>query len=150
MKQFFLIATFLMLSVAYLFAQEIEIKDNKVLLDGKPILKSERINPVQYSFYSLDSGDEVLVYRGFDNETPKNANDDYFVLNFLIEKKKVESTDFSKITSGLGMSIKKNMQKMIAWLIKEKVLTNEGKINHDKLDIFVEKYNENIVQRTIR
>lgn len=132
-----------------LLAQEVEIKDNKVYLDGKPILKYEKISPIEHSFYSLETDDEILLYKAFDNET-RSIYDDYYILNFLTEKKKVETFDFSKITVGIGMNTKKNMQKMIGWLLKEKVLTAEGKINPEKLEIFVDKYNENIRERTIR
>jgi hypothetical protein len=114
-----LMTAFFAISVTSLYAQEIEIKDDQVMLDGKAILKYEKINLIQVSFYDLESGDELLLYKSFDNETPKNFNDDYFVLNFLTEKKKVETTDFSKITSGMGFNTKKNMQKLVAWLIKK-------------------------------
>ncbi|MBM6498408.1 hypothetical protein H9X54_003710 [Flavobacterium macrobrachii] len=89
-----------------------------------------------------------LLYKEFDNETPKYVEDDYYILNFLQEKIKVETQDFSKIAS--FMNSKKAMQKLIKWLVKEKVITPEGTINRDKLDTFYEKYNENIVNRTMR
>ena len=132
------------------FAQNVDLKDKQVLLDSKVILKYEKNAGAQYSFYSLENDDEILMFKIFDNETPRNQNDDFYVLNFLTEKKKVETTDFMKVYSGMGLSWKKNMEKMIGWLLKEKVLTPEGKINREKLDIFYDKYNENITQRTIR
>lgn len=138
------------IAVSFLFAQEVDLKDKKVLLDGKEILKYEKNGLFQYSFYTIEADDEILMFKIFDNETPHNQNDDYYVLNFLTEKKKVESTDFMKIYSGMGMNYRKNMEKLITWLIKEKVLTVEGKINKDKLDIFYDKYNENITARTVR
>jgi hypothetical protein len=128
-------------------AQEVELKDDSVLLDGKAILKYEKINFTQYSFYSLE-GDEILFYKSFNNETPKYIDDDYYILNFLTAKKKIETKDFGKIAS--FMDSKKSMQKLIKWLLKEKVLESDGKLNFDKIEAFHEKYNENIVGRTLR
>lgn len=59
----------LVLSFNFYFTQEVEIKDDKVFLDGKQILKAEKINMVEYSFYNLKSDDEILLYRQMDNET---------------------------------------------------------------------------------
>lgn len=103
----------------------------------------------QYSFYNLND-DEILLFRYNNNETPNNNNDDFIVLNFLNNKRKVESKNIEKVMAGFGLNSKKNSIKLINWLIKEKVLTTEGIINPDKLDIFVEKYDENITNRTIR
>jgi hypothetical protein len=139
----------LIMPFAFLFSQDINFKDNKVLVDGVPILKYERIDALQYSFYSLENDNEVLMYKFFDNGTSLK-NDDYYVLNFLTEKKKVESMDWGKVLAGSELSQKKNMQKLIKWLVKEKVFTAEGKINKEKLDLFIEKYNENITQRKIK
>jgi len=138
----------LVLSFNFYFTQEVEIKDDKVLLDGKQILKAEKINMVEYSFYNLKSDDEILLYRQMDNETSRYQDDDYYVLNFLTEKVKIESNDFYKIAS--FMNSKKSMEKLIKWLLKEKVLTNDGELNPDRLAIFKEKYDQNITERTIR
>ncbi|AZB30860.1 hypothetical protein [Chryseobacterium balustinum] len=138
----------LVLSFNFYFTQEVEIKDDKVLLDGKQILKAEKINMVEYSFYNLKSDDEILLYRQMNNETSRYQDDDYYVLNFLTEKVKVESNDFYKIAS--FMNSKKSMEKLIKWLLKERVLTNDGEINPDCLAIFKEKYDQNITERTIR
>lgn len=138
----------LILSFNFYFTQEVEIKEDKVLLDGKQILKAEKINMVEYSFYNLKSDDEILLYRQMDNETSRYQDDDYYVLNFLTEKVKVESNDFYKIAS--FMNSKKSMEKLIKWLLKEKVLTNDGELNPDRLAIFKEKYDQNITERTIR
>jgi regulatory protein YycI of two-component signal transduction system YycFG len=138
----------LLLSFNFYFTQEVEIKDDKVLLDGKQILKAEKINMIEYSFYNLKSDDEILLYRQMDNGTSRYQDDDYYVLNFLTEKVKVESNDFYKIAS--FMNSKKSMEKLIKWLLKEKVLTNDGELNSDRLAIFKEKYDQNITERTIR
>jgi hypothetical protein len=131
-------------------AQEVEIKDDKVLVDGKAILKYEKVNFFQHSFYSLTDDEELLMYRYSENETKSYQNDDYLILNFLTLKKKVECSDITKAVTGLGMSSKKNMEKLITWLLKEKVIDVNGALNLTKVDTFYEKYNENITERTIR
>jgi hypothetical protein len=139
----------LVLGATFFNAQKIEIKDDSVLLNGKAILKSEKINTFQYSFYTLDDN-EILMFRMFDNETPQYQADDYYVMNFIEQKVKVQCTDFSRIMSGLGMNSKKNMEKMMNWLLKEKVITPEGKVNADKVEVFYDKYDEKILERTMR
>ena len=148
MKKIILAGIFITSIFNFTYSQEVELKEEKVFLDGKEILRYEKVNIIQYSFYTLDNDEEILLFKSFDNETPKYIQDDYFVLNFLIEKIKVETQDFSKIAA--FMNSKKAMQKLIKWLIKEKVLSTEGKINKEKLETFYEKYNENIVNRTMR
>lgn len=148
MKKTIIVAIVTLASFNLSHSQEVEIKDDKVYLDGKELLRYEKVNVIQHSFYTLKDDEEILLYKEFDNETPKYIDDDYYILNFLQEKIKVETQDFSKIAS--FMNSKKAMQKLIKWLVKEKVITPEGTINRDKLDTFYEKYNENIVNRTMR
>jgi hypothetical protein len=141
---FFLLVT----SFSTYFAQEVAIKDDKVLLDGKQILKAEKINVFQYSFYTMKDDEEILMYKYMDNETPKYPEDDYYILNFLTEKIKVETTDVSKIAN--FMNSRKGMEKLIKWLLKERVINNDGELNSDRVQIFKDKYNENITERTFR
>lgn len=137
-----------MISCNVYFSQEVTIKDDKVLLDGKQILKAEKINVAQYSFFSMKDDEEVLLYRYMDNETPRYVNDDYFILNFLTEKTKVESTDMTKISN--FMNSKKGMEKLIKWLLKERVINHDGELNADRVAVFKDKYHENITERTFR
>ena len=150
MKQLLLTITLLISSISFLNAQEVEIKDDKVLLDGTPILKYEKINVLQHSFYSLESDDEILLFKWHNNETDQYSDDDYIILNFLTAKTKVESTSVEHVIAGIGMNSKKNMQKLVKWLLKEKVLDSKGNLITDRLQIFYDKYNENITQRTSR
>ena len=150
MNKIFLTIILLFSNILLLKAQEVEIKDDKVLLDGTPILKYEKINVSQHSFYSLDSDEEILLFKWHDNETYQYRDDDYIILNFLTAKIKIETTSEEHVVAGLGMNSKKNMQKLIKWLLKEKVLDSKGNLNTDKLQIFYDKYNEDITQRTSR
>lgn len=144
-----LLAFFLfILSFNFYFSQEVVIKDDKVLLDGKQILKAEKINVFQYSFFTMKDDDEILMWKYMDNETPKYMEDDYFILKFLTEKVTVETTDISKIAN--FMNSRKGMEKLIKWLLKERVINNEGELNPERVAIFKEKYDENITERTFR
>nr|WP_315032848.1 hypothetical protein [uncultured Chryseobacterium sp.] len=138
----------LMISCNLYFSQDVTIKGDKVLLDGKQILKAEKINLAQYSFFSMKNDDEILMYKYMDNETPSYVSDDYFILNFLTEKVKVESKDLGKVSN--FMNSKKGMEKIIRWLLKERVLNQDGEINPERVAVFKEKYDENITTRTIR
>jgi len=144
-----LLAFFLFIfSFNFYFSQEVVIKDDKVLLDGKQILKAEKINVFQYSFFTMKDDDEILMWKYMDNETPKYMEDDYFILKFLTEKVTVETTDISKIAN--FMNSRKGMEKLIKWLLKERVINNEGELNPERVAIFKEKYDENITERTVR
>ncbi|WP_300686445.1 hypothetical protein [Chryseobacterium sp.] len=138
----------LMISSNLYFSQEVVIKNDKVLLDGKQILKAEKISLAQYSFFSMKDDEEILLYKYMDNETPSYVSDDYFILNFLTEKIKIESTDLGKVAN--FMNSKKGMEKIIKWLLKERVLNQNGELNPDRVIVFKEKYDENITARTLR
>ena len=138
----------LMISSNLYFSQNVTIKDDKVLLDGKQILKAEKLSLAQYSFFSMKNDDEILMYKYMDNETPSYVSDDYFILNFLTEKVKVESGDLGKVSN--FMNSRKGMEKIIRWLLKERVINQDGKLNSDRLAVFKEKYDENITARTLR
>jgi hypothetical protein len=48
------------------------------------------------------------------------------------------------------MNSRKGMEKLIKWLLKERVINNDGELNSDRVQIFKDKYNENITERTFR
>lgn len=145
MKKIFFIAAFVIAAVTCVSAQEVEYKDGKILVDGKAMWKCDKINAIEYSFYTLEGDDEVLSLRFSDNGTPRSVDDDYIILNFLTQKTKVETTDVSRIASGFNQN--KMIRKLIAWLLKDKVIATDGTFNRDKLDNFYQKYNENITTR---
>lgn len=146
-----ILALFALLFINALSAQdkEVEIKDDKVLVDDNQILKYEKINIDEHSFYSLND-DELINYQYKNNGTDRYSDDDYFIINFINEKIKVESVNLDRVTAGLGMNSRKNMIKMLEWLLKEKVLNTDGTINADKLETFSQKYNEDVTDRTVR
>jgi hypothetical protein len=133
--------------INFMFSQEVKIKKDKIFVDGNLFLKYEKINVNTHSVYDLDDN-EILFVSFKDNETPQYLDDDFYILNFTTEKIKIESSDYSRIAS--FMNSKKTMQKMIKWLLKDKVINKYGTINSEKLELFFEKYDENITNRTIR
>ena len=61
-----------------------------------------------------------------------------------------ESTKDENAISGLGLNSKKNLKKLIEWLVKEKVIKLDGTLDKDRIAIFYDKFNENITNRTVR
>lgn len=137
-KKLILTLLFLTTGILSIYSQEVELKDNKVLLDGKEFLKYEKVNNSQYSFFTLDDVEFLMYKYQYNHDYNINGGKDYNTYYFITAKKKIESSDFSLIYAA---NSKKNMQKLIKLLLKEKVLDTEGKINIERLDIFYEKYN---------
>jgi len=131
------------------YSQDVSVKDGKILYNDSVILKYEKHDAIEFSIFTLKD-DEIIYSKWHNNETPRYSDDDYVILNFLGEKRKVESTKDEMVISGVGLNYRKNLIKLITWLMKEKVLRTDGSIDKDKLEIFYEKYNENITARTIR
>jgi len=134
---------FFTLFIEHTQAQTVEIKNQDVFINGKNVLKFEKINLGQSSFFTLDHK-EVLFYKLHDNGTSEYSGDDYMSLNFIQEKVKVETTDVSRI---VAPGMRKSMQKLIKWLVKDEVMNTDGTINSDKLAIFLQKYNEDIISK---
>lgn len=57
---------------------------------------------------------------------------------------------FQPCSKWIGNEFKKSMEKLMAWLFKEKVLTPEGTVNPDRVGVFYDKYDEKILERTVR
>ncbi|MFC4818254.1 MULTISPECIES: hypothetical protein [unclassified Flavobacterium] len=149
MKKIFGFTALALLLTTASFAQEVKIDKDKVLIDNKEVLKYEKIDFDQHSLYDLE-GNEILLYKFHNNETHQYLEDDYIILNFLTLKTKVESKEKQRVLAGLGLNSKKNVEKLIAWLLKEKVIDANGVLNADRVEVFNQKYNENITERTIR
>lgn len=137
------------LFVGTAYSQDISLKDGNILYNDTAILKYKKLGAMEFSIFTL-ADDEIIYSVWRNNETPKNYDDDYIVINFFAEKIKGESTKDELAVAGFGLNPKKNLLRLTNWLLKEKVLNTDGSINKAKLEIFYEKYNENISQRTIR
>lgn len=148
MRTLFLTLIF-MTAYTFMYGQTVELSDNLIKIDGQAVLKFEKNKMASFSIYNMD-GDELLMYRLHDNDTPGDGNDDYYILNFIIEKKKIEAMPASNTTGLIGMNVKKTSEKVVNWLLREKVLNTDGTLNADRIDIVISKYDENIQNRTFR
>ena len=147
MKKTSLILVFLVFQLS--FSQKVEIKDDLIYFDNKETLKFIKNDLIEFSILSLN--DDEIIYSNFhNNETETYYEDDYIVINFISEKIKVESTKDENAISGLGLNSKKNLKKLIEWLVKEKVIKLDGTLDKDRIAIFYDKFNENITNRTVR
>jgi hypothetical protein len=149
MKKIILLSLLYAIGITTTYSQSVSLKDENILYNNTPILKYKKLDFIEFSIFTLKD-DEIIYSKYSDNETPKNYDDDYVIINFLSEKKKIESTKEEKAISGFGANAKKNLIKLLNWLIDEKVLNIDGTINKDKVDIFYQKYDEHITGRTIR
>lgn len=119
-------------------AQDVVIKKDNVLLDGKPFLKYEKINLITFSIKDLN-GEEILFYQIKDNGTGDYSDDDYLSFNFVTMKKKVQTSSVGRI---VAFGTKNMVEKMLRWLINDGVFRKDGTIDPDKLDVFYDKYND--------
>lgn len=121
-------------------AQDIKLKKEKVLLDGKEILKYERENwgVFQIHFYPLNSDEEILLFKKNDNETKNYLDDDYTEIKFISLNKSLEIKQ-NRTWSGY-----------LEWLIKNKALNTDGSLNEEKVDNLIINYDEKITSRTLR
>lgn len=135
-----LIQICLLISPLLINAQDIKLKKEKVLLDGKEILRydKESWGVYQIHFYPLNSDDEILFIRINDNETPRFFDDDYTEIKFIELKKRIEIKQ-NKSWSGY-----------LEWLIKNKVMNTDGTINAEKVADLIKNYDEDFTNRTIR
>lgn len=115
-------------------AQEIKIKKDQIFLDGNPFLKYEKINLAEHSFRT-ENGDEVLYFQTKQDD----LGETYLVFNFVQMKRKVKSDSVGRVTA---LGVKNMIEKMLTWLVKDKVLNTDGTINADALDIFTDKFND--------
>ena len=48
------------------------------------------------------------------------------------------------------IKLNKSWKSIISWLMKNKIINNQGEVNNDKVELFIKNYDENITNRTIR
>ena len=139
-KKLVLTIAFTILLTAVGFSQKIKLKKGKVLVDGKAIMKYERESWGVYkvNLFSLETDDELIELNKNDNEAKAYYDDDFLQIRFLTLGKIAE------------VKTKKSFKKIIGWLLKKKVITANGEINEEKIDLFIKNYDENITNRTVR
>lgn len=138
MNKSLIILLVLSFSMTYSHGQVVKIKKDNVLLNGNAILKYKKINLGEVSFYSLN-GDELLFYQSLTHCYSQRADDDCMALNFVTAKIKFRVSNWDRIAS-LGLN--NAMEKLIKWLVQDKVLTETGELNPEKLALFRDKYED--------
>lgn len=90
-----------------------------------------------WSIYD-DQGNEIIFFRVVEPPLSEYYNSEYFVLNFLNEDVKVSSSNFSPIFTLFKRD--RSVKKLVSWLVRENVLTENGTIDYTKLQHFASKY----------
>ncbi|WP_239178615.1 hypothetical protein [Tenacibaculum sp. Mcav3-52] len=120
---------FLFLTVCH--AQKVKMKNNVIFINGKETLRyAKKSHNNEYVIYELHTKNEII-------NVVSNINDGYKKILFVKSKKSLETT--------LGYWNKS----FIKWLIEQDVMTIDGKLNNDQIDIFIEKYDEKITERKV-
>lgn len=119
-------------------AQNVEVKKDKVLFDGKEILSIDWSGwSLETKIYELNTENEIIFANLNPNGTPKYRDDDYLQIHFLTLDKKMEMSD-------------KNFGKgLVKWLFKNNIFDSNGNLIPEKVDILIKKYDEKITERTI-
>lgn len=111
------------------FSQKVKLKNNTIFIDGIETLGfDKKSNKTEYVIYKLNTKDEII-------NVVSNMNENYKKIIFSESKKSLETR--------LGYW----NSSFIKWLIEQNVLERNGKINEDKIDAFIFKYDENISKR---
>ncbi len=139
MKKIILLFT-IILSTNFTQAQKIKLSKGDVLSDGEKIMTYEREDwgTQKIHLFALGDGEEQILMIKNQNETPTYYDDDYLQIKFLPFGKEAE------------MKSVKSWKGIIAWLQKQNLFDENGKLIEEKVDLFVKNYDENITNRTIR
>ena len=118
---------FFMLSLSIVSAQKIKIKKGVIYVDGEKCLTTDG-DPVNISFYDAD-GEEIVFMKYMDD---KRDGETYMKVTFLDQKLSLTSK-----------SILFTRKMLIRRLLATKTIEN-CKLNEDKVERFILKYDENI------
>lgn len=124
MKKIFFIV--LLIHSLTVFSQKIELKDNIIRIDGTAVYSYDKItNGTEFVVYELNTKNELVscVYFPFK---------DYRKITFSNQKKSLETT-----TTYWNKSL-------IKWLLEQNVLTLTGKLNEEKIDLLIVKFDQKI------
>ena len=120
-------------------AQSVKLKDDKVFIDGKEVFKykNEKAANATITLMDLNTNEELIFIREDDGGTygADRRGDDFTIYIFLKEKIRVEVSTFDYWKND------------IKFLFKQAVFDTTGKLDHDKIVLFKEKYDENISEK---
>lgn len=127
-----LTALFIILSISIMHAQKIKIKKGDIFIDDIKCLSTDG-DPVNISFYDSD-GEEIVFMKYLDD---KRDGENYMKVTFLDQK-----------LSFTSKSIIFTRKMLLRRLLDTKTIEN-CKLNQDKVERFILKYDENIEQDDI-
>lgn len=121
-------------------AQKIKLKKDIVYLDGNEVFKYEKRNwNTELLLYPIGADDEVIFIEYNNNETRDYTDDDFIKIDFVDQNLKMESN--SKIGT---------WKFILKWMVQNKVFDKDGNLNAERIEKFVDRYDENITNRTVR
>lgn len=130
MKTKLILLLFLSISTS-IYAQKIKLKKETIYIDGIPVLSYEKKSyGNEFVIYELNTKNELItdVY---------NVHGDYQKIIFTNQQKSMEMRPAYWNKS------------LIKWFIEQGLLDINGNFNADKVDSFIEKFDEKITERTI-
>lgn len=138
MKKLILVFTLSIISLAG-FSQKVKFKKEVVSVDDKEILTYERggvFGAVAYELSELGTKKRIITLVQNNGGTHMELSDDYIQIKFLTLGKRAE------IKGG-------DLRDAIKLLLKNEVLTSDGKLDESKVELFIQNYDEKISERTI-
>ena len=115
------------------FSQKVEFKEGIVLVDKVEVLSYELKNiKSDISIYKLRTEDEIIFIKWFESST--FSSKPYLRIMFLKEDLELKVTTFGSYKS------------TIKWFIDEHVFDKDYNINLEKLELFIKKYDEKIIE----
>lgn len=116
-----------------LSAQEIEFKNDQVLVDKIARFNFERKNAsTLFTLFKLNTHDEIIFMSLDDNGTSSYSADDYRKFVFVENHVTVRTKVFGAYS----------WKKILKTLIEERVIDVDGNLNQERLQIFKEKYDD--------
>jgi len=126
-----------MFSINSAHAQKVKLKNDVIYVDGEAAFSyARKMNKTELVVYNLNTKDELFTAI-FYPVNIKIHEDNYYKIVFAHES---ESMEYTRVYWN---------KSLISWMLEQDVLTGEGKINTDKIDSFITKYDENVSERTM-
>ncbi len=127
MKKIFA-ALFVSFIISQSYCQDVKLKKGKIFINGKAILsyKKQMIGVNTLKVFTLNPKKEILYIVKDDNQTSNNELDNETRIKFVQQNKEFVFHE------------NRTYAEYLTWLIKEKVLNSEGKINVKNIDTFMD------------
>ena len=138
--KYIMYVTILVFSATKITAQEIKLKDAIVYSGDTPVFSfTKKSMKNELYIYKLNTKEE-LVHLLVNTNGTEIKQDDGKKIIFEQQKVSIQSKNFRT----------RNWDFLLALLLEEKVIDLKGNINHDNLNRFKAKYDDNDVNKTIR